>query len=70
MSRGRCATWSRSCATDKPAAEIMRVYAAEDADRGRNEDCSCGSGRKFKRCHGDGPLPTPEAIEAAIRAMD
>ena len=44
----------------KPAAEIMRVYATEDADRGRNEACSCGSGRKFKRCHGDGPLPTAQ----------
>ncbi len=53
----------------KPAAEIMRVYAVEDADRGRNEACSCGSGRKFKRCHGDGPLPTLQEIEAAIRAV-
>ena len=47
----------------------MRVYAAEDADRGRNEVCSCGSGRKFKRCHGDGPLPTLQEVEAAILAV-
>jgi uncharacterized protein len=53
----------------KPAAEIMRVYAAEDAERGRNEACSCGSGRKFKRCHGDRPLPTPQEVEAAIRVV-
>jgi uncharacterized protein len=36
-------------------AEIMRAYAAEDARRGRNEPCTCGSGRKWKRCHGAEP---------------
>ena len=49
MSPGRCGTWSRCLRTDRPAAEVMRVYAMEDAARGRNEACSCGSGRKFKR---------------------
>jgi preprotein translocase subunit SecA len=33
------------------------VVAAEEADEfagvGRNQLCPCGSGRKFKRCHGD-----------------
>ena len=33
-------------------AEIMRLYAKEDAARGRNESCTCGSGRKWKHCHG------------------
>ena len=33
-------------------AEIVQLYAAEDARRGRNDPCTCGSGRKFKRCHG------------------
>jgi uncharacterized protein len=33
-------------------AEIMRLYAKRDARRGRNDPCSCGSGRKWKRCHG------------------
>ena len=33
-------------------AEIMSHYATEDARRGRNDPCSCGSGRKWKRCHG------------------
>ncbi len=50
----------------RPAAEIMYGYAAQDAARGRNEDCSCGSGRKFKRCHGDRPLPSKAAIDAAV----
>ncbi len=36
-------------------AEIMRQYAAEDAARGRNDLCTCGSGRKWKRCHGGDP---------------
>ena len=35
-------------------AEIMALYAAEDARRGRNDPCSCGSGRKWKHCHGTG----------------
>jgi uncharacterized protein len=34
-------------------AEIMDEYARRDAARGRNELCPCGSGRKWKRCHGD-----------------
>lgn len=37
-----------------PASEVMRVMALEDAfsRAGRNDPCPCGSGRKFKRCHG------------------
>ncbi|GAB4530217.1 MAG: anaerobic sulfatase maturase [Anaerolineae bacterium] len=40
-------------------AEIMLIYAAEDARlqeafarARRNDPCPCGSGRKFKHCHG------------------
>jgi uncharacterized protein len=33
-------------------AELVALYAAEDARRGRNEPCTCGSGRKWKNCHG------------------
>jgi uncharacterized protein len=41
-------------------AEIMGRYAAEDAARKRNDPCTCGSGRKWKRCHGsDSPSPAP-----------
>jgi uncharacterized protein len=39
-------------AADRAPAEIMSVYAAEDRRRGRNDPCSCGSGRKWKQCHG------------------
>ena len=37
---------------DLAPADIVRLYAAEDALRGRNDPCPCGSGRKWKRCHG------------------
>jgi len=33
---------------------IMELYASEDAARGRNDRCTCGSGRKWKVCHGAG----------------
>jgi uncharacterized protein len=34
------------------ADEIRAEYAARDAATGRNDPCPCGSGRKFKSCHG------------------
>ncbi len=39
------------------ATGVRDWYAAEDARRSRNDACTCGSGRKWKRCHG-GPPPT------------
>jgi uncharacterized protein len=33
-------------------ADIVQFYVAGDAKRGRNEPCTCGSGRKWKHCHG------------------
>jgi serine-type anaerobic sulfatase-maturating enzyme len=45
---------------DAAPSEITRLYAAEDARRGRNDLCSCGSGRKWKRCHG-GETRQPQA---------
>jgi uncharacterized protein len=43
----------------RPPANIMRILAEEEAARqqqfatvGRNDPCPCGSGRKFKACHG------------------
>jgi len=37
---------------DRAPSEIVALYAAEDAKRGRNDPCTCGSGRKWKHCHG------------------
>jgi len=39
-------------AQNRAPAEIVKLYAAEDAQRGRNDPCTCGSGRKWKTCHG------------------
>ncbi len=39
-------------ATNRAPGELMQTYATEDAHRGRNEPCTCGSGRKWKHCHG------------------
>jgi len=36
----------------RPPSAVMQRYATEDARRGRNDPCTCGSGRKWKRCHG------------------
>ena len=33
-------------------AELMHTYSVNDARRPRNAACSCGSGRKWKHCHG------------------
>lgn len=45
---------------NRPPAKVMELIAAEDAKKlevalaqaSRNDLCPCGSGRKFKRCHG------------------
>lgn len=39
-------------AAHSPPALLMDRYKTEDAKRGRNEPCTCGSGRKWKHCHG------------------
>jgi len=36
-------------------AELMRIYAAQDSRRGRNDPCPCGNGPKWKHCHGTSP---------------
>ena len=36
---------------DRAPSELVRRFAAADARRGRNDLCTCGSGRKWKRCH-------------------
>ena len=46
-------------ARGRAPAEIMGLYAAEDSRRGRNDPCTCGSGRKWKACHGAGCAFTP-----------
>ena len=40
-------------ATELPAHDVVKTPAATHNDKiGRNDPCWCGSGRKFKQCHG------------------
>jgi uncharacterized protein len=41
--------------SDRAPSELVHVFAAQDAKRGRNDPCPCGSGRKWKSCHGAPP---------------
>lgn len=50
--RATMGAMARLVQQNKPAAEVMELVRAEDAQRGRNDPCPCGSGRKFKACHG------------------
>ncbi len=52
----------------RSAANIMYELAQEEQElerrfsrAGRNDPCPCGSGRKFKKCHGFQPLPVQPA---------
>jgi uncharacterized protein len=35
-----------------PPSNLMATYARGDAARARNDPCTCGHGRKWKKCHG------------------
>jgi len=44
---------------NRAPSELMRLYTDQDqkwlellAKTGRNDPCPCGSGQKFKNCHG------------------
>jgi uncharacterized protein len=59
-----------------PPAEVMTSIAALDAQRNADQACPCGSGKKFRSCHGD-PHPEsafsgvkPEAVSAAPSLAD
>lgn len=43
----------------RPPADVMAWTAAEDTKRGPYRPCPCGSGRKFKFCHGDRAPKSP-----------
>jgi uncharacterized protein len=40
----------RLLAANRAPSEIVALYRAEDARRGRNDPCPCGSGLKYKKC--------------------
>jgi preprotein translocase subunit SecA len=35
-----------------PGADPAATFIRQDRKVGRNEPCPCGSGKKFKHCHG------------------
>ncbi|HEY7967368.1 MAG TPA: SEC-C metal-binding domain-containing protein, partial [Solirubrobacteraceae bacterium] len=37
---------------DEPPAQVEQRRVSSDEQLGRNDPCWCGSGKKFKRCHG------------------
>jgi uncharacterized protein len=43
----------------RPPFEVMSLIAADDARRGPYRPCPCGSGRKFRFCHGEKAPPSP-----------
>ena len=47
---GRLQRRPRKAAAKQPAAIANKVVAAQNI--GRNDPCHCGSGKKYKRCHG------------------
>jgi uncharacterized protein len=50
-------------------SEVMAMVAAEDERRGPYKPCPCGSGRKFRFCHGDRAPPSPfSGVGAAVAA--
>ena len=69
-------------ARGRAPAEIVQLYTAEDARRGRNDPCTCGSGRKWKHCHGAsvpgslnsevpiGPITTTSPSKRAARSLE
>ena len=43
----------------QPPSDLMALVAAEDARHGPYRSCPCGSGRKFRFCHGDRASSSP-----------
>jgi uncharacterized protein len=44
-------------------AEVMTLLAAEDAKRGPYQPCPCGSGKKFRFCHGNS---SPDSLFSGV----
>jgi preprotein translocase subunit SecA len=49
---------ARAASTDTraQASQVNRTPIVKDKLPGRNDPCPCGSGKKFKNCHGRGLL--------------
>jgi preprotein translocase subunit SecA len=49
---GVAAATGEAVASEEPAAVPVAPFVRGERKVGRNEPCPCGSGRKFKHCHG------------------
>ena len=62
-------TMARLFQQGRPPSEVMAWTAAEDARRGPYQPCPCGSGKKFRFCHGnrapDSPFSRIDSVKAA-----
>ncbi len=64
-------TMARLLQAGRPPSEVMALTAADDERQGRYQPCPCGSGRKFRFCHGDRTPDSPFSrldSEAAARS--
>src|SRR5713226_2690690 len=43
----------------RPPSDVMALTAAEDDERGPYQPCPCGSGKKFRFCHGNNAPTSP-----------
>jgi preprotein translocase subunit SecA len=53
--------------TSEPAAPVAQTVRRNEAKVGRNDNCPCGSGKKYKKCHGRAGALENEETEQASR---
>jgi uncharacterized protein len=53
---------------NRPCSDVMDMIAAEDKKRGPYVPCPCGSGKKFRFCHGDPAPQSPFTKLSPIKA--
>jgi uncharacterized protein len=55
----------------RPPSDVMALTAAEDAERGPYEPCPCGSGQKFRFCHGNNAPNSPfTGVDSSAQQME
>jgi len=56
----------------RPPSDLMALVAAEDAKRGPYVPCACGSGQKFRFCHGNRAPDSPFSSlgDATVSSQD
>jgi uncharacterized protein len=57
-------TMARLLQTGRPPSDVMELTIAEDTRKGPYQPCPCGSGRKFRFCHGQ---TSPQSQFSGVR---